>query len=306
MRYWGSTFGKYDTPVFYHDAGVQSRKGMTMDGNNAPRLELITPEFAVEALKHNTNNRNITMPRVEAYVRDMTNGNWTVSYDPIAFDENGRLLNGQHRLTAVVRSNVAVWMYVVRNAERETVFDRGFMRTTANSLLMRGTIPKELSKAKLVSIARNYIIETRKSMTPTDDEIGDILVRYGDTIQAALKISANGTSHPLGKKAGCQVALMAALLAGVSKSKLEEMFHIVNTGMSSDGGVLPEQSSAVVLRDQIRTASPTVLGGRRFISSIAELTETAIRDFDKGVPRKRPYTRTTHVYLKVTGGEIKK
>ena len=47
----------------------------------------------------------------------MQNGEWKLNGKSICFDWNGRLLNGQHRLSAVVRSGVPLTTLVVRGLD---------------------------------------------------------------------------------------------------------------------------------------------------------------------------------------------
>lgn len=105
--------------------------------------EKITPELAAEWLKSNTHNRPLRSTTVDAYARDMKTNRWSPNHQGIAFSLSGALLDGQHRLSAIVASGVAVWCMVFRGIpERvdgveakvaETV-DRGNTRSLADLL----------------------------------------------------------------------------------------------------------------------------------------------------------------------------
>jgi hypothetical protein len=59
----------------------------------------ITPAMAREWLEKNIeNNRGVGAQVVDAYARDMLAGKWYIPGDPIRFDEDGNLIDGQHRL----------------------------------------------------------------------------------------------------------------------------------------------------------------------------------------------------------------
>lgn len=74
----------------------------------------ITPKIAEEWLKKNIgNNRNPRTYGITAYATDMANGNWGLTPDAIAFNEDGILINGQHRLNAIVKSGVTINAFVV-------------------------------------------------------------------------------------------------------------------------------------------------------------------------------------------------
>lgn len=67
---------------------------------------MIDPAHAAELLQRNKNNRNVRENQVEALAAAMKKGEWELSNDAIVVSEGGLLLNGQHRLLAVVKSGV--------------------------------------------------------------------------------------------------------------------------------------------------------------------------------------------------------
>lgn len=78
---------------------------------------LVTPELAKRWLeKNHPNNRPVAFKRVEAFANDMRANAWKLTHQPICFDGEGRLIDGQHRLEAVVMSGATVQMFVVHNA----------------------------------------------------------------------------------------------------------------------------------------------------------------------------------------------
>lgn len=100
----------------------------------------VTPETAQRWLDGNTVNRRIREAKVNQFARDMTAGHWHLSNDAICFSPDGKLLNGQHRLTAVVRSGVDVVMLVARNMPpvAMTVMDTGSARSASDALKFDG------------------------------------------------------------------------------------------------------------------------------------------------------------------------
>lgn len=81
--------------------------------------EDVTPEKAQEYLSRNASGRPITSSTVSMYARDMTAGCWHVTHQGIAFDEDGYLIDGQHRLSAVVLSGKTVRYLVTRGLSRD-------------------------------------------------------------------------------------------------------------------------------------------------------------------------------------------
>ena len=96
----------------------------------------ITPDDARKLLNANTNNRNIRESRVEQHVGTIERGEWRLTGDAICIAEDGRILNGQHRLEALVRTNKPLLFTVLRNCPEESfdVMDQGTPRTNVDVL----------------------------------------------------------------------------------------------------------------------------------------------------------------------------
>lgn len=97
----------------------------------------ITPELAAAWLANkNQRNRPIRKMVVREYA-SMMPGAWRLEpSSPICFGKSGRLLNGQHRLRAVVMSGATVPMYIVGDVDDDLqeVMDTGRPWTTADKL----------------------------------------------------------------------------------------------------------------------------------------------------------------------------
>jgi hypothetical protein len=78
---------------------------------------MIGPELAYRLLESNTANRNIRQRRVEQYSRDMKAGRWVQNGDTLKFSPDGTLLDGQHRLWAVVEANREIEFLVVEGVD---------------------------------------------------------------------------------------------------------------------------------------------------------------------------------------------
>lgn len=77
-------------------------------------IEAIGPQRAAQYLSHNTGNRRISRAHVEALARDLTQDRWMFNAQPICFARSGWLLNGQHRLHAVILTGREIEVPVVR------------------------------------------------------------------------------------------------------------------------------------------------------------------------------------------------
>jgi hypothetical protein len=84
----------------------------------------ITPELAGQLLAMNTENRRLRPSHVAYLARAIERGEWQMPPDAIMVSDSGRLLNGQHRLTAVVRSGKPIQSYLVAPFNVMRLFDK--------------------------------------------------------------------------------------------------------------------------------------------------------------------------------------
>ncbi len=99
----------------------------------------VTPEMAARWLEGNVVNRNLRIAKVNQYARDMHAGRWTLNNDAICISPDGQLLNGQHRLKAVVNSGCTIVLLIARNIPAEAManMDSGAARTAGDVLSLK-------------------------------------------------------------------------------------------------------------------------------------------------------------------------
>ena len=119
-----------------------------MDGPSEEWV-LVTPEIAEKWLENNHGNRRLIQNRVMQFATDMEAGRWVDGHPHgIAFDDTGRLLDGQHRLQAVALSGVPITMRCSFGlaAEMQSMFDLGVPRQTGEVLRRAGVLdPNQIS-----------------------------------------------------------------------------------------------------------------------------------------------------------------
>lgn len=103
-------------------------------------IETITPADAAKMLESNKENRRLRIRLVRQYARDLAQGRWTDNNDAICFTADGRLINGQHRLEAVVSSGQPMRALVARGVsdEAQHQMDAGARRTASDALQLTG------------------------------------------------------------------------------------------------------------------------------------------------------------------------
>jgi hypothetical protein len=112
--------------------------GMRLAQAKAPLNCEVGPALALGLLALSGGNRAIDERHVERYVRDMQDRAWRLNDQGIGLGADGTLMNGHHRLWAIVRSGVTVWLLVQPNLDpkaRETM-DAGRLRSVGDQLDM--------------------------------------------------------------------------------------------------------------------------------------------------------------------------
>ena len=100
----------------------------------------LTPAAAQRLLERNKHNRKISEKVIQKYAAEIKAGEWRLTPAGIGFDDHGVLVDGQHRLSAIVRANQAVPMLItlgLPNACQEKV-DRQRRRTLFDALFLAG------------------------------------------------------------------------------------------------------------------------------------------------------------------------
>jgi hypothetical protein len=113
-------------------------------------IESITPTLAKAYLEKNTNNRPLNLSHVKYLAASMSSGQWRITHESIAFDQDDKLIDGQHRLSAVVSSGATVQISVTRGCDSSTfaVINDGQRRSASDALSIAG----EKNAARLAAI----------------------------------------------------------------------------------------------------------------------------------------------------------
>lgn len=131
-------------------------------------LVLLTPQLASEWLtKNDPENRNINQDRVNALAHDIKEGNWKTNGDTIMFGKGGVLMNGQHRCSAVVAANKAVWVWAIydKAVTIHDPIDQGLGRTVA---FVAGLSVREASTYAWLYRLENATLQVRQRVTSAD------------------------------------------------------------------------------------------------------------------------------------------
>ena len=146
----------------------------------------ITPvEAALILDRYNPDNRTLRASMVSVYAEAMTLGHWrSQNGQSIVFDTSGDLMNGQHRLAAIVRAGIPVDIGITLGAQREamTTIDTGLRRSLGDLMSLAG---HSSAHRRAAAIRWLYYLEigpvalkSRPSVAPT--VLLDAVARWAD------------------------------------------------------------------------------------------------------------------------------
>jgi hypothetical protein len=199
----------------------------------------MTPALAEDLLTHsNTHNRRLVDAHVELLAGEMRTGRWQLTHQGIAFSPNRVLLDGQHRLWAVVFSNVTVPMRVHLNEPEEalSVIDTGKARTNDQLLSLAGGIG-HVGRPELATL-RAMLCGGCGSKRRSAGEERDLLVRH----RAAVSFAEEAFS---GKRAfrGVATSPVKAVVArawySADRILLRHFADVLQTGVPRGEGDQP-------------------------------------------------------------------
>jgi hypothetical protein len=227
-------------------------------------IEVITPAQAKAYLTNNhANQRNITNSHVLHLSQQMKAGQWMMTGEGIIFDSSGNLLDGQHRLTAVIMSGTNVPFMVIRGVDSEAfkAMGRGKIRSNGNVFAIHGVpnfnvaasatagvlnyrraiavpIKKE---GKIISMGGSLNSYIRASSTDMVEEYD----KHPEEYQHAIRL-ANMNRHHVGPAATSIVASLALIDANHDIHQVQAFWEGFKTGAN-----LSEGDPILTLRNRI-------------------------------------------------------
>lgn len=156
----------------------------------------ITPKIAEKMLESNySQNRKIKKKTVDSYSDQLKNGLWKDdSAESIKISSTKKLIDGQHRLSAIIQSGVTAVMLVVENITEDAIsaIDDGSKRTLSDSILISGIENKKFNQ----KIIANTIIslDVLKTACSLNRKISVIKKNRRSSITATLEFAKKITN----------------------------------------------------------------------------------------------------------------
>ena len=161
--------------------------------------ETVTPAQAEIWLRTQAPNRTPIRSHVNYLATEIRAGRWRVTHQGIAFDNHGVLLDGQHRLMAIVAAGLPVRVLVTRGLSREDALagvDVGKNRSRAQLLAMQGVSNSTVKAAicRAIAVMTTPDLPYTQSLGPLADQ--EIFARYRNKIESVLERGGTGRKLP--------------------------------------------------------------------------------------------------------------
>lgn len=255
-------------------------------------IENIDDKKAAEYLSHNMVNRNLSRNKVLQYANSMAKGDWQLNGEAIKFNEKRELIDGQHRLSAIIKSGISINTFVMRDLGNDvSIMDRGRTRSVTDSLLIEG-MDRKIANNKCVALAKlHFNLQTADSSSSVSDyKIREFLQKNIETLMSVHELLHNkgNAGRKIVDNAVIGLALFYALNVELTNEEAEKFIKIAKTGFYET----KKQSSAIVLRNDFIAENITARGGGQERAHAVFAAEKALYDFHHGYERKITYKNT--------------
>jgi hypothetical protein len=154
---------------------------LTLDNSLTATVVTITPDLAAYYLTKNKKNRLYNANHVAFLADEIRKGNWKLNGDTIVIN-NERLIDGQHRLMAVIMAEKAITTLLVTgvNSDVFDTIDIGKKRTSADVLFIEGekygTVTA--SALSLIEQIKTSQIDSARLFSTSASRVRDLLKKY--------------------------------------------------------------------------------------------------------------------------------
>lgn len=232
------------------------------------KWEEIDPAIAMRYIESMEGNRSVRQARVDYYAGQMKAGLWRPTHQGIAFDSDGHMVDGQHRMWAIVESGATVRIMVSRGVNPEDVvaIDNGLSRDYQDIAHYVGweTNPMTAAVAKLLVNG----VSVRASLIPP--EVAHLWYKhYQQAIDFALELRNHNRVAGRWMTLAMTVAFARAWFS-CDHAALIRMGEALRTGVVAAN----TDKAALALRDAWITRRIGTLATEQYAK-----TEAAIRAF---------------------------
>jgi hypothetical protein len=211
-------------------------------------VEQIGPDIAKKYLEHNRCNRPLSKTHKDRLAKAIKDGEWFLTHQGIAFDQNSDLVDGQHRLAAIVDAGVCVPIMVSRGVDGKQYIDSCLrVRSTSDAGRLLGI---EYATKQNIAACRMWM-HLLGQRSPAQHETLEFLHRKMDAILFADMVASG--NHTI--KHACIRTMVAIAYDSGHAEDAAAWAQVIKTGVTSESW----QSCATRFRDWWMT-TPHAMG----------------------------------------------
>jgi hypothetical protein len=250
----------------------------------------VTPAMAEAWIcECNSHNRSLIEAHADRLAREMKAGRWKLTHQGIAFSPNRVLLDGQHRLWAVVLSGVTVPMRVFFNQPADTLAAIDATQARRNDQIITLAGGSGDVDAKQLATLRAMLTGLGSYVRMTPGEEAEHLRRHREAIEFAMGIL------PTARFRGVATAVTRAVLARAfycaDLGKLRHFADVIQSGVPTCEA---DQPISVLMKFLLESVN-----GRRGRPEAREKygkTERALEAYLTGETLSRLFAATTELF----------
>ena len=195
----------------------------------------VTPEMARKWLNHNKHNRTVSQMAVKRYRADMIEGRWQYLGDPIRFDVQGNLLDGQHRLFALAAcpDEIAIPFLIIAKlpTESQQAMDQGRRRSPGDQLGLLGIKDANaIAGAVRLFLAHNSGLLFRDNkaaaMEVTTTRVQSWCLEHEDLLSTVMAIPNYRMAHCPPSVSLCAAILFVESMGGENAAEFFRLLHV--------------------------------------------------------------------------------
>lgn len=205
------------------------------------KILTIKPSYAAKLLKKNPKNRVLSDSLVRRYAEAMRKEKWRFNGEAVIIANDQSLLDGQHRLAAIVRSDKAQKMVVVTGVDTDVfgTIDIGKKRSAGDALAAHSTKYRKVAyntlAAAIVGIKEfdsNYVWRDMRGNRPTHEEVTKFADNNPKLLECLDYCQHLKTARTLFPVSG--LTSLYFLTQKIDKAKSDEFFSKFDSGAQLD------------------------------------------------------------------------
>lgn len=247
----------------------------------------VTPEIATDWLSKNGKNRRYSQKHAEKIANAIRSGEWSLNGETICFDDQGRLLDGQHRLNAVVLSGQPIRVAVATGVSDPGAFETydSVQRTRSADQIAE---MKGVSNSRKVTAAARVVMSWECSKSISDfhklimnsqgfspHELSNLAVEISDEVEHCHEMIGNKILRMT--RVGSYILGMMVILNRINPVNTQCFFQKVQSGV-----VESPNDPALVYRDRMFGNNGSFRSERRWRIAAMAMTVKAWNAHKRG------------------------